>query len=320
MSNYTTQVRFICETSAGLLESAGGSSVNQILIDAAPQIFNFEFPMFDENYRLPLEIKILRHYYTREISEETVGLWKLRLETRMNEIMPYYNQLYESVVEMAKRNPFTDVDLTTDHTRDNSSETDSAGNTAHTGKDSTERTPNIKTSHKGSDTDTTETSYRPGAQITTTVSGGVEVSSTDWTLYSDTPQGSIARIDRENNEYLTNATKVTHVETPNPLTRQTSVTGGDGISTDETVVGGLNTYNSYTEQTGTDTSETTYGSVQSTAGETKYKGTEEYLQHVFGKTPGSSYSKLLTEWRNTFLNIDMMIIEELSDLFFLLWE
>ena len=320
MSNYTTQVRFICETSAGLLESADGSSVNDILLESAPKIFNFEFPIFDEDYRLPLEIKILRHYYTREISEETVGLWKLRLETRMNEIMPYYNQMYESVVEMANRDPFTDVDVTTYHKRDNSSDTDSAGNTAHTGTDSSERTPNLKYSHKGTDNGTTETSYRPNAQIQTVVSGGVEVSSTDWTLYSDTPQGSISRVDLANNAYLTNATKVEHVETPNPLTRQTTVSGGTGAGVDETNVGDIRNYNSNNEQTGNEKSETTYGSATSNVGEKKYKGTEEYVQHVFGKTPGSSYSKLLTEWRNTFLNIDMMIIEELSDLFFLLWE
>ena len=47
--------------------------------------------------------------------------------------------------------------------------------------------------------------------------------------------------------------------------------------------------------------------------------TEEYLEHVKGKTPGASYSKLLSEYRETFLNIDMMIIDDLSDLFFGLW-
>ena len=47
--------------------------------------------------------------------------------------------------------------------------------------------------------------------------------------------------------------------------------------------------------------------------------TEEYLEHVKGKTPGASYSKLLQEYRETFLNIDMMIIDDLSDLFFGLW-
>ena len=45
---------------------------------------------------------------------------------------------------------------------------------------------------------------------------------------------------------------------------------------------------------------------------------ENYLESVLGWN-GKSPSKLLQEFRETFLNIDMMIIEELSDLFFGLW-
>lgn len=71
MSKYTTEVRFICETAAGLTESSGGDSVNSIIQKAAPIIFNFPFPIFDENYRNVLEQKILKHYYTREIAFET---------------------------------------------------------------------------------------------------------------------------------------------------------------------------------------------------------------------------------------------------------
>lgn len=110
MSKYTTEVRFICEHYAGLDESKGFDNIEEILTESAPKVFSFDFPIFDENYRIPLERKILRHYYTREIGEETVGLWKLRLNTRLNEIMPYYNQLYES--ELLKFNPFYDVDYT----------------------------------------------------------------------------------------------------------------------------------------------------------------------------------------------------------------
>lgn len=113
MSKYTTEVRFICETEAGYMESKGFNSIDSILDIAAPKIFNFDFPIFDENYRLPLEKKILRHYYTREISEETVGLWKLRLQDRLCMIMPYYNKLYES--ELIQFNPLYDVDVTRSH-------------------------------------------------------------------------------------------------------------------------------------------------------------------------------------------------------------
>ena len=110
LSHYTTQVRTICERYAG-----PGLSVNQTIQAAIPKVFDFDFPIFDEAYREVLCTKILRHYYTREIGEETVGLWKLRLETALNESMPYYNKLYESA--KLEFNPLNDVDVTTTDNR-----------------------------------------------------------------------------------------------------------------------------------------------------------------------------------------------------------
>ena len=113
MSTFTTEVRFICETEYGLKESAGQTKVNEILTAVAPKIFDFDFPIFDENYRLALEIKILRHFYTREIGSETVGLWKLRLEDKMNEVMPYLNKFYAMYVQEV--NPLWNKDYTKEH-------------------------------------------------------------------------------------------------------------------------------------------------------------------------------------------------------------
>lgn len=137
MSHYTTEVRFICEELAGLDESKGYNNVNDILNASAPRVFDFNFPIFDENYRLVLEKKILKHYYTREICAETVGLWKLWLDSRMNEIMPYYNKLYES--ELLEFNPFYDADYTRDIDRDKTGSEDNTNS----------RTNNVMGTHTG---------------------------------------------------------------------------------------------------------------------------------------------------------------------------
>ena len=110
MSKYTTEVRFICEVNSGLNESVGYSKIEDVITGAIPKIFDFDFPIFDENYRTVLEKKILKHFYTREIGEETTGLWKLRLDTKLNEIMPYYNKLYKS--ELLEFNPLYTANLT----------------------------------------------------------------------------------------------------------------------------------------------------------------------------------------------------------------
>ena len=61
---------------------------------------NFDFkmdsyPIFDENYRNTLNQNILYHYYENEIGFETASLFRFYLNQKLNEIMPYYNELYK---------------------------------------------------------------------------------------------------------------------------------------------------------------------------------------------------------------------------------
>lgn len=55
-----------------------------------------EYPVFDEGYRGTLNAKILQHYWFREIGQETPALFRFMLNRKMNEIMPYYNELYKT--------------------------------------------------------------------------------------------------------------------------------------------------------------------------------------------------------------------------------
>lgn len=165
MSKYTTQVRFICETCANLTESHGFNDTEDILDKSWNKIFS-DFPIFDENYRPELCKKILRHYYTREICCETVGRWKLFLSDKMNNIMPYYNQLYKS--ELLNIQPLVSVDRSV--------------------------------SHKGYGSESRITK-RNG---TNTNSSRTDGNTDTWSYYSDTPQGGISGLDT--NDYLTNAT------------------------------------------------------------------------------------------------------------------
>lgn len=63
-----------------------------------------DYPIFDENYRSVLNQKILDHYYMEEIGLETPDLFNHYLSNRMNEIMPYYNEMYR--VQALIANPF----------------------------------------------------------------------------------------------------------------------------------------------------------------------------------------------------------------------
>jgi len=198
MSKYTTEVRYICETYAGLTESAGFADVGKVIEDSRAKVFDFDYPIFDENYRQALESKILLHYYTQEIGLETVGLWKLKMQAKLNEIMPYYNQLYKS--EMLTFNPLVDVDLKTQRSGSSNNET--------TGKSE---------------------SVTANNDVSTTNRDG-----TTYDLYSDTPQGGLQGVDSET--YLSSAGKRKNQEASENTSAGSSSNSGtvnNNISTTE---------------------------------------------------------------------------------------
>lgn len=253
MSKYTTEVRFICENSAGLSESEGADNVDSILDKCWNKVFNFDFPIFDENYRQVLCRKILKHYYTREIAHETVGRWKLALNAKLNEIMPYYNQLYKS--ELLEFNPFYDVDLT--RSREGSGTSNRTSNNTETNSGTSK---NVSSDSSTSNTDTLN-------------------------RFSDTPQNSMDTQSIADSVPLTTVTKVnedntTTNESTDTLTRNDTKTGN---------------------------------------GTENINNTDKYIETVKGKQGTENYSSLLKKFRETFLNIDMMIIDDCSDCFFTLW-
>lgn len=283
MSRYTTEVRYICETSAGLDESVGYMNIEQVIKNCLPKVFDFDFPIFDEKYRSVLETKILRHYYTREIAHETVGLWKLKLCTKLNEIMPFYNQLYKS--ELLAFNPLFDVDLTRERkvdstgTRDTSTKTDTE---VYTSSDANRRA---------------DVTFKN--DTTSTDTGSSSDTGKRKQMYSDTPQGAIT--DLEAGKYLTNAT------INDDLNIVTTTGNGTGTQTGSTGTD---------ENTENNSNSSTNSNVLSN---TDITNLENYIETIKGKQGTQSYSSLLKEFRETFLNIDMMIIEELEELFFGLW-
>lgn len=283
MSRYTTEVRYICETAAGLDASVGYSDIEQVIKDSLPKVFDFNFPIFDEAYRTVLETKILRHYYTREIGLETVGLWKLKLCTKLNEIMPLYNQFYKS--ELIKFNPMYDVDLTRQRkvdvtgTRDTTTRNDTDVDVTGDSNSITNVTLHNETS---STDDGTSTDIGSGKR-----------------LHSDTPQGAIS--DLEAGKYLTDAT-ITNDQ--NSVTTKGTGTGNQDGTT-ETTNDTSNNSNSSTSATGSTNTDIT--------------NMENYIETVTGKQGTADYSSLLLRFRETFLNIDMLVIDELEELFFGLW-
>lgn len=75
MANYTIELRDVVSTR---------------------NIFDFDYPFYDENKRLEFEAKFIKHFYFREIGCPTIDRFKHYLQDKMLTVFPYYNELFKS--------------------------------------------------------------------------------------------------------------------------------------------------------------------------------------------------------------------------------
>lgn len=59
------------------------------------KIFNFNYPVSTNLNKDEFEIMILNHFLMRRIGYETVTAFQIALNVKLNEIMPYYNKLFD---------------------------------------------------------------------------------------------------------------------------------------------------------------------------------------------------------------------------------
>lgn len=299
MAKYTTEVRSICESIYGwdnqedMSKNPGYGDTSKIIQGARARIFDFDYPIFDENYRATLETKIIKHYYFREIGAETYGQWKFWLDRKLNEIMPYYNKLYES--ELLKFNPFYNSEKVRTSDRSSLSDKSSVGTA-----DSVQFSEGAGAEHRHSNTVIDrDTKDKTEGKDTT------EHSYDDWETYNDTPQGGLTGI--KENTYLTSAT---HKWTDTPQKTETEI--------DRTTTGELDE----SDETDTEARTKSESKNQSSAEDSRKEvitDSGKYLEYVLGKEGTETYSEMLEKYRKTFLNIDMMVLENLGDLFMKVW-
>ena len=106
MANYTIQLKTIVEIPNQNNPEFWNMSVNQKIDIALPTIFDFDFPFYNQELLNDWKIRFIKHFYMREIGFETIALWKMKLEDKLNIIMPMYNKLY---LEAEKVNDLTNT-------------------------------------------------------------------------------------------------------------------------------------------------------------------------------------------------------------------
>lgn len=212
------------------------------IVGAGVNIWDFEYPSFYKGtQKAAFEQKVLDHFWTRQIGQETVGRFLLYFRRTVREIMPYYIQRYESevLIQDPEIRPLDNYNMIEEY----ESERSESGSV--TGQSSSSESGSSET-------------------------GGANV-------HSDTPQSSLAIPISTGGSFT--------------LTHATDVEQNRGLA------------NSEAESTGSSSTESTGA------------GTEKHKLTRRGNIGVTTYAQLLEGYRETFLNIDMEVINELESCF-----
>lgn len=195
-----------------------------------------EYPIFDENYRNTLNQNILYHYYENEIGFETAPLFRFYLKQKLNEIMPYYNELYKVQKKLIDENLLLN---------------------------------NVNITENLQGTNTNNTSTSASSQSNSSNSG----TSNNKNLFLDTPQGDEYKGTINDTNYATNVTFDNN------------------------------------------TSSNTIQDTSSNSGTANVSGTNAYIKTIIGNNGAKFNIDVLNDIKNKLMNIDLLIINELNDLF-----
>ena len=203
MSKYTLELRYLYE-------------------DENFKLFDFPYNLYNNDLKPWFEEKFFQHFMFYEIGFDTIGMFKQRLMSKLNDIFPYYKQLYETEIRSKGIDFMLNKDLKESYVR--------------------ELTSN---SNSNQESNVTSNSLSTAGQLTPSLIANSQ------------------KIDK----FMDSAQK------DNSTSNSTST------------------------------------------GESNGNSKEEYTLTSQGNIGITSSAELLTKWRETILNIDLMIFEECNDLF-----
>lgn len=326
MSKYTTELRYPLEQrfKERYPDYEGEPDPYTVCQGGRDQLFDFYYPInADDKERF--EINFCLHYYTREIGSETLGLFKLRLMSRLNEIIPKYNQLWNQLAEMAELNIYDNINMVREYSYGQTVEDD--GHVNKLGSELLQHGHTItKTGNKSQEyenfSEVSET-VRDGTDTTTTTpTGKTKTGNSVTERVSDTPMSTIDNMTTvQSNMYLT-AAKITDNDTTVEYTdgrKDTEETEYDStFTTTRTPTGKQKeVYNNLAEtHSGTDT--TSFNNRKDeNYNMREFGGTD--TEEITGKNGGKSYAEEMEKARKLFINVDQMLIRELDKLFMQVW-
>ena len=106
MSKYTLELRYLYE-------------------DKNFKLFDFPYNLYDNDLKPWFEKKFYQHFMFYEIGFDTIGMFKQRLMSKLNDIFPYYKQLYEAEIRVKGIDFMLNKDLKESYVRELTSNSNS---------------------------------------------------------------------------------------------------------------------------------------------------------------------------------------------------
>lgn len=284
MANYTQPLRSVLEHWCD-----GEFYNNKSLIEVGrKKLFNFEYEMFDENYKVVFETHFIRNFFMREIGFETDDLFRFKLETWMMINLPYYNSLFQST--LLEYNPLYNYDVKTTHKKEsNSNRFD-------------KRQSNVNTKGNASNETNASQSSNSNSENTQNTSSTTNNDNFNRQLKSDTPDKRLAITTDNGNGVIEYATEL---DESKDLLKEDS-------QTDST----LNSKTNDTQNGETNSSSvSSMDSNQNDQLDSNVNNLEDFVSQTAGKNGNTTYPQMIKEYRESLIRVEKELFREMGELF-----
>lgn len=166
--------------------------INQIVNDLDFKLFDFDYNLYDNELKSAFEKKFIDHFYFYEIGLTPIARFKKALQIKLNDIFPYYKQLYETELRCKDIDFMLNKDLKEQYTRELTGNSSVNQSSTSTSNDTSLNINNDTPQNKIDDLDQFMTSATKNTDNSTMNSSGTNSAENNSTeTYSLVSQGNI---------------------------------------------------------------------------------------------------------------------------------
>lgn len=166
--------------------------INQIVNDLDFKLFDFDYNLYDNELKSAFEKKFIDHFYFYEIGLTPIARFKKALQIKLNDIYPYFKQLYQTELRCNDIDFMLNKDLKEQYTRELTGNSSANQSSTSTSNDTSLNINNDTPQNKIDDLDQFMTSASKNTDNSTMNSSGTNSAENNSTeTYSLVSQGNI---------------------------------------------------------------------------------------------------------------------------------